>query len=189
MNVPKSMIAVALMALQSAALAQATAPDPNCPLKGLVEKSTLAGGRVAIRSVEKAGPQDCRGPGNCTNDVKVQSFTRSDGAKACCTLIEWGTMRVIKGNHLAFLRWDLKPQDGKRYVFNPGGVFINPPPAPTPDDLGPLTLSAGDTKATIKSVNKNAVTFNYGVSVSLKQANGSYLACDLNDPVIVNQGD
>ena len=88
MNVPKSMIAVALMALQSAALAQATAPDPNCPLKGLVEKSTLAGGRVAIRSVEKAGPQDCRGPGDCTPRPAVEAAVRCSGwfgsaTKAC----------------------------------------------------------------------------------------------------------
>ena len=183
-------IMVSLLLVQGAALAQsATEPDANCPLKSGLQKVQLAGGRFTVMTVKNLGPQPCQGAGGCTNEVEVHSFTRAVGdVQACCTRIQYGQMDVKKQNPNVKLRWKLKSLDGKTYVFNPNSVYIIPPPQPTPDDLDPPKLNGNRTLATINSVNKKPVTFNYGVSVSLKQADGNYLACDFNDPVIVNQG-
>lgn len=182
--------AVSLVLVHAAVLAQTgLEPDKNCPLKEGVLKQQISPGRVTSMTVKNKGNKDCKGAGDCTNNVEVQSFIRDNKEPACCTRVEWASLTSVKKNKKAVFKWGLVSVDGKPYVFNPDGIYIIQPPVPTPGDLGPLKLSSKDTVAKIKSVNGYLVTFNYGVSVSLNLGGGKYLACDRNDPVIVNQGD
>lgn len=189
MSIKVFALVLPLVLCQGLALAQTGPdPDPNCPLKQGMQKQQLASGRVTIMTTKNPGNKNCRGTADCTNEVEVQSFTRANGDAACCTRVEWASLTAIKGNHQVPLKWKLKPLDGKSYVFNPDGVSIIAPPSATPADLEGPRYNGNRSIATFKSVNNRAVTFNYGVSVSQKLPAGKYLACDLNDPIIVNEG-
>jgi len=186
-------LAVVLVAVQGSALAQTgQAPDPNCPFNEGTQKRQLTPGRITTMTIKIPAEKShlpCNGNSICINDVEVQSFNRKEGgAEACCTRVTYGEMRVKQRDKNVPLKWEIKPLDRKSYVFNTDGVHFLPPPTPTPGDFEPPTYPGNRKFAKMISVNALPGTFNYGVSVSLKRPDGTYLACDPNDPVIVNQG-
>lgn len=189
MTMRSGALVVALVMAQGSALAQTRQRfDARCPLNVNVLEQQIAPGRLATMSVKNRGNKDCTESGDCSNIVEVAQFTRENGQAACCTRIEWASMTAIKDNKRVDFKWSIASPPNTRFVFNPNGIYFIQPPVPTPADLGPLKLSNHDQEARIKSINDGPVTFNYGVSVSMDLGQGKYLACDQNDPVIVNQG-
>lgn len=182
------LVAGSVMASAAAVAQPARAADKNCPLPGVEPGQTkLASGGIAFMTVKNPGPKNCPG-GQCQMQVEVQSYTNTAGAQACCVRAEFGSFVVKKLKKDVVLRWNLNAMDSHSYVFNPGdGVRIISPP-PNPGDFGPPTSAPNGQWFKIPSLNGRAQEFNYGFTVFRKNTDGSFLHCDPNDPLIVNQG-
>ena len=173
-----------------AAFAQAVPPDPNCPLKGENAKVQATPGGLTIRpmSVKNPGPKDCKGKKDCTNQVEVQSFKRAvGGTDACCIRIEWGSLVVKKDKNVPLL-WQLVAKDSAKYSYTLGPAPIAINPAPQPNDFDPPVVQKKGQELKLGSINGRAKSFTYGLAVFREEASGQFLACDPNDPVIVNSG-
>ena len=179
------------------ALSFAQPIDPRCPLPD--GPGVATGGSVALlapgslskpMSAAKLGPYTCNRFG-CYVGVEVQSFTREDGTAACCVRVEWKEIRAKRADSPVPFRFKLVSKDAKKYGFDTTkGIDVKPPPPVTPADFGPLVVSANRQTATLTSLNHQSLTFMYEVNVS--RINGGAnpeMTCDVNDPIIVNQGD
>ena len=178
-----------LMFIGSGAAAQTTSgADPNCPLPGISTAAMkLVPGKSKVLSVAKPGSKECPG-GLCQMDVEVQSYTKSAGTAACCVRAEYASFVVKKSRKDVVLRWNLSAKDRYGYVFNPvsGVEFISP--QPNPGDFDQPKIQPQGKWFEIPSLNGRAQDFNYGFTIFRKDTDGTYLRCDPNDPLIVNEG-
>jgi len=170
------------------ALAQTTAPDPACPLKGATPAVSVRP-KLGIRVSRKSGSHECPSS-QCTSEVEVQSFTRANGEAACCLRNEWEQLTPKKANRNVTLRWDIRSVDRGAYVFNPSNaiVLLSPPPT-QPNDFGPVRTAPNGKKVEMVAFNGRAAgPFSYEIHVFKDLGQGQFLACDVNDPLIANQG-
>ena len=187
-TLPVCLAAVLMLLPPGAAAQRARDVDPNCPLPGATPLPVqLSAGGATVMSVKNPGAKPCPG-GQCQMTVEVQSYTSAAGAAACCVRAEYGAFEVRKATKDVVLRWNLTAKDANSYVFNPpDGVTIIAPP-PNPGDFGTPTVQPQGQWFKLPSLNGRAQTFSYGFTIFRHNPDGSYLRCDPNDPLIVNQG-
>lgn len=179
----------ALMFIAAGSAAQAQdVVDKNCPLpNGPLVTEQLMPAKSKTLTVKNPGPKNCPG-GLCQMDVEVQSYTNSAGAPACCVRAGYGSFVVKKTRRDVVLRWNLDAKDSNRYVFNPGDGVRIISPLPNPGDFGPPSIHPQGQWYRIPSLNGRPQDFNYGFTIFRKNTDGSFLRCDPNDPLIVNEG-
>ncbi len=188
--VKRGVLASLLLAASAVGAQPATKIDEKCPLQDMTgEGSTLkmASGRSAVLSAKDAKPHECK-PGGCDIEVEAQTFARANGEDACCIRIQYKYVVVPKRATQRRLRFNINSVDAKDYVFVTPPIRIIPPPNATIDDFDEIDVKQKGKQARIRSINVNKLDFNYGLNVIRRDGSGKTLACDLNDPIIVNQG-
>lgn len=188
MTMRSGALVVALVMAQGSALAQKK-PPTACQWDNQRTATTVHSGGTRTLA---AGPGKvkCNKDG-CTIKVEVVSYTPVNEPERCCTYIQYGGIDVEKKAKRSDppipLIWKLTPLDNPNdYVFGPVSPIILDP-QPQPDDFVAPVLTKPD-ELTLGSVNNRFQKFNYELVVFRKYRDGSYKACDPNDPVIVNQG-
>lgn len=180
-------IAMALVVVQGAVLAQTKALTA-CPWDSQRAATKMRSGGFTTMAAGTTTVK-CNKNG-CTIKVDVVSYTPANEPERCCTFIEHGRIEVEKKpkkDPAIPVTWTLVPKDNpNEYVFAPvNPIVLSPPGAPV--DFESPTFKKAD-EFTLGAVSHRAATFNYELTVFRKYKDGSYLACDPNDPVIVNQG-
>ena len=186
-----SMIAVSVALMYGAVFAQTQAVLPiKCPYDTKVTGLRLLGGGLSILSAGNS-ILECK-PNGCQVKVKVASYKPDYQPERCCSYIEHGTVVALKkpkkDDPPIDLTWVLESAEaGNDYVFGTVNPISLTPLAQPNDFDAPKFKKKGE--VTLPSVNRRFSVFNYGLTIFRANSDGSYLACDPNDPVIVNQGD
>ena len=189
MRIQRLLASLLLSAGCISAVAQMTAPDPACPLKGSTPAVSVRP-KLGILVSKNPGPHECKSSNQCKSEVEVESFTRANGEAACCLRTEWELLTPKRANKDVTLRWDITSVDGGAYVFKPSNaiVLISPPPTQPNDFRSPITAPGGKKVEMVAINGRLAGPFSYEIHVFKDLGQGRVLACDVNDPLIANQG-